>query len=260
MEDKEFMLDGSKMEIGFTTEKAIREIITSVSPKVLLSFREEFRRFVVIFVKKLLDKSPVVYRLCRSMECLDPTVFYNSNPRAVTLFTNLLKALSDANQVDDSSCDSLVSQFRAVRDEIGDLTFNRVNDRVDKYWYSLLSTKAEYSKLWEIVQKVLLLSHGQATVERGFSSNKEIVACNMGEKTLISKRIICDHVLNVGGIANVKITSSLLNSISSAHKKYNQYLDNEKSKHESESRGTKRKIVESDLENLREKKNFENVC
>ena len=33
--------------------------------------------------------------------------------------------------------------------------------------------------LWQVARTILLLSHGQATVERGFSVNKETMADNM---------------------------------------------------------------------------------
>ena len=37
---------------------------------------------------------------------------------------------------------------------------------------------------------LLLLSHGQASVERGFSVNKEVMVQNLAEQSLISQRII----------------------------------------------------------------------
>jgi len=37
---------------------------------------------------------------------------------------------------------------------------------------------ANYPKAWSVCELVLLLSHGQASVERGFSVNKELVVEN----------------------------------------------------------------------------------
>jgi len=34
---------------------------------------------------------------------------------------------------------------------------------------------ANYPKVWSVFELALLLSHGQASVERGFSVNKELV-------------------------------------------------------------------------------------
>ena len=63
----------------------------------------------------------------------------------------------------------------------------------------------QYTELFEVVIMVLVLSHGQAAVERGFSVNKEIEVENMKQQTLIAHRVICDHVTNVEGILNVDL-------------------------------------------------------
>lgn len=47
-----------------------------------------------------------------------------------------------------------------------------------------------FSLLWEVV-KLVLLSHGQASVERGFSVNKQIAVESMEELSYISLQIVC---------------------------------------------------------------------
>ena len=46
--------------------------------------------------------------------------------------------------------------------------------RIDTFFQRLANVN-EYKNLWTVVKLVLLLSHGQATVERGFSVNKLFV-------------------------------------------------------------------------------------
>ena len=48
---------------------------------------------------------------------------------------------------------------------------------------------------------VFLLSHGQATIERGFSVNQEVQEVNMEELSLISQRMVYDEVSSL----NVKV-------------------------------------------------------
>ena len=48
-----------------------------------------------------------------------------------------------------------------------------------------------------MVRKLITLSHGQATIERGFSENKKLTCVNLREKTLIAKRAIVYHVNKV---------------------------------------------------------------
>ena len=47
---------------------------------------------------------------------------------------------------------------------------------------------------WPVVQKLLVLSHEQATVERGFSINKEVVVENQTLQSLVARRIVKDHI------------------------------------------------------------------
>ena len=52
----------------------------------------------------------------------------------------------------------------------------------------------------------LLLSHGQASVDRGFSVNNESVVENQQEESLIARRIIKDHIMHVNCVTNFEIT------------------------------------------------------
>ena len=73
---------------------------------------------------------------------------------------------------------------------------------------------------WSVVKLLLLMSHGQATVERGFSINKEVVVENLSERSFIAHRIIHDHIESVGGLANVQISKQLLMSFAAVRQKY----------------------------------------
>ena len=48
-------------------------------------------------------------------------------------------------------------------------------------------------KLWTCVKALLLLSHGQASVERGFSVKKQVEIDNLSEDTFVAKRLVCDR-------------------------------------------------------------------
>ena len=48
--------------------------------------------------------------------------------------------------------------------------------------------------MWCVFKLLLCLSHGQASVERGFSVNSNLLVENMHEDSLIAQRIVQDHV------------------------------------------------------------------
>ena len=69
-----------------------------------------------------------------------------------------------------------------------------------------VADEKSYAELREIVKMLLVLSHGQATVERGFSVNKQMEVENLAEESLVAKRIISDYVSYVEGIASVDVS------------------------------------------------------
>ena len=64
------------------------------------------------------------------------------------------------------------------------LSFQPMQKRLDIFLCGFLCKL--YPELWAFCQKLLILSHGQASVERGFSVNKEVETCNMQEDTLVA--------------------------------------------------------------------------
>ena len=70
---------------------------------------------------------------------------------------------------------------------------------MDTLLFETMANKPSLGKL----KALLLLSHGQATVERAFSINKQVKNDNLSEDTFVAKRPICDHVTAVGGLQNI---------------------------------------------------------
>jgi len=101
---------------------------------------------------------------------------------------------------------------------------------------------------------LLFLSHGQASVECGFSVNKQIELDNLAEDTFVAKCIICD-VTSVGGLQNTDASDKhLLLAASSARQKYLSYLEGEKKKKECSGRGQKCKLLNDEIDELKKKK------
>ena len=73
----------------------------------------------------------------------------------------------------------------------------------------------------------------------------------MTAQTLISQRVIKDHLLNVGGVTKVSLTKELLLSATHARQRYQAHLDEEKRKREEHKRGEKRKAALEELDNLK---------
>lgn len=118
----------------------------------------------------------------------------------------------------------------------------------------LLREKKKYSNIWSVVRLVLVLSHGQASVERGFSVNEDMLVPNLKKETLIGLRIVYDTVksLNIK-VSEFKITDEMLKYCSSAKSRYNLHILDEKKSQEDENKKRKISAVESEITAARKK-------
>ena len=131
-------------------------------------------------------------------------------------------------------------------------------DRLDKLYYSYFHNGNHKSEhLWPFIA-MLLLSHGQATVERGFSINNHVTEVNQSEGSLQAKRMIKDHFRHIGGFQNVIIDNALINKAKTARMKYRQKLEKEKEERKKEmektSQSRKRKEMADEKEELNAKR------
>ena len=109
-------------------------------------------------------------------------------------------------------------------------------------------------RLWPLVSQLLLLSHGQASVERGFSVNKQMERANLCEETFIAQRLVNDHVKAVGGVMGVALTKELLASCSAARGRYTTYLDKMQKDRMSSAESNKRKSTVDEIDLLKTKR------
>ena len=101
---------------------------------------------------------------------------------------------------------------------------------------------------------LLVLSHGQASLERGFSINRQIEIENMHNETYVAQRVICDHVNSVGGLENIAIDKAMMLSVAGARQKYMMFLDEQKQSKAMIAAGKKRKNVLAEIEELKRAK------
>nr|CAD7575856.1 unnamed protein product [Timema californicum] len=93
---------------------------------------------------------------------------------------------------------------------------------------SFLIGDANYKHLWEVMKICLVLSHGNATVEGGFSVNKSLLVENMHENTVTAQRHIHDEIQEAGGIKNIHISKKMLDYVRGSRKHYHEYLEMKK--------------------------------
>ncbi|KAJ8887333.1 hypothetical protein PR048_013548 [Dryococelus australis] len=96
-------------------------------------------------------------------------------------------------------------------------------ERLDNFWSTLLSGFS-VPDLLNFVKKVLILSHGNASVERGFSVNKELVVENQAQKSLVAQRQVYDGVVTSGGLHDLKVCKKMIHCARNAGGLYGEAL------------------------------------
>jgi len=105
--------------------------------------------------------------------------------------------------VAEGDADSVISQYKKFLEEVVPRNKSKLLDsshRVDQLYHGLLAGSDDYGQLWSVVKMVLLLSHGQATVQRGFSVNRQVDDDNLHADTFCCRCLICDTVAYYGGV------------------------------------------------------------
>lgn len=101
----------------------------------------------------------------------------------------------------------------------------------------------------------MILSHGQADVERGFSINKECLITNLKEESLIGQRHVYSAIQKEGGVKNIIINKELIIAVRNSHSYYEEALKEEqKIKEEHFQIEEKKKRNKKELDMLQEKK------
>ena len=73
---------------------------------------------------------------------------------------------------------------------------------LDEFYFEKIGIQ-KYGELSFVPRLILTLSHGQASVERGFNINNAILETNMLPESLVSKRIVRDHTIAKGQACNL---------------------------------------------------------
>ena len=264
VEDKTNQCSAHRVDLGFVGTELMKKLAFAkkISDKQVLEIRAECKQFILTLIKHLKLKSPLGYRLVRALRCLNPHEMVANRDLCIERFQRVLKALVDANKLSEGKCDDIKHQFISFLDDevpryssqLDGFDHTKEDSHIEKLFHQMMASKQCYEKVWSVVKNVLTLSHGQATVERGFSTNKQISKENLQEHTFVALRLVHDHIKSVAGAINVEITKKLILSVASARQKYMAYLDEQKRKKEKQVVSLKRKSLLEEIEDLKTKK------
>ncbi|KAJ8048024.1 hypothetical protein HOLleu_00178 [Holothuria leucospilota] len=227
----------STVDPGFLAAKKLKELriskVVNVNERQVLQFLGQCRDMLVAATSKLLVKCPLTYTITRNLACMDPCMMATNKDDCVAKFRRVLHKLVFLKQVNEIDCDSLQWEYEAFLDEAVSRNFSKFkgyscdDQRLDTFLSMYMNGVPAYDKLWQLTKKLLILSHGQATVERGFSVNAQLIVENMKEKSVVFQRVVHNAIANYGGLLKTPVTKSLLSYAASARRKYMAYLEDQ---------------------------------
>lgn len=253
VEDAAVYTELEKVDVGRAAEKILK--CCKASAKCILEFRYECRKFLVNMILKVMERSPLRYPVVRGLSCFDPTEMSKTDT-CLGKLKIVLNCLIDNKLLSEHKRDIVCTQYIQFclekRHELQN--YEKDHERLDSFFVRLLKHDASFSQLWAVVKLLLLLSHGQASVERGFSINKQVAVENLAELSYISQRVICEAVKSHGGLLNVPISKELKASVRQARHRYAAYLDEQKKQALSRQAASKRKELEQELDKMHGRK------
>ncbi|KAH8038463.1 hypothetical protein HPB51_001636 [Rhipicephalus microplus] len=216
-------------DIGLAAKSELRKI-TKPSHTAVVSVKKECILFIKACSAKIIERSPLKYKLTRGASCLNPAVCAASVEAGQKLLNIALEVLIEHGRLTGLQgerasrsyvqvCSNSTAQVRLRK-------FDCARERLEKRWVELCASSHE--ELLLFVKIVLCLSHGNSSVERGFSVNKECLVENMKEESLVAQRLVYDEVSAAGGVAEVDVTDKMIDMVRSSNIKWKEDLERKK--------------------------------
>gem|GEM_PF-6826146 len=196
------------LKLGFAVKAELRKM-KEIKESEIKSFKDDCITVLKLICQKIITKSPIKYKLCRGITFCNPQLLSHSLSQALRRLEIVLEIFQEKKWIGSMECDELFKEFKdfcSKREVLECIKqFDRLNQSLDIFWYNLIVTMNGSKKLLSFLKKVLILSHGNAFVERGFSINKEVIVENQLAKSLVAQRQVYEAIQALGGLNNVII-------------------------------------------------------
>ena len=165
------IVNNAKIKIGVEAEEILKQ--HQLTQREILLFRTQCQSFLQTFVSRLQKKSPLQYKFTKYIQCLSPSLISSSPETAKRYMKSVLLHIKDLHIVPVEHIGDILEDFDALcchaKNNESFKSFDHRSMSVDQYFHEICSNNSTYSHLWPMIRTMQVLSHGQASVERGFS-------------------------------------------------------------------------------------------
>ena len=242
-EDISKQLSDSDIVLGESTRSLMKKLESGGQKKIVLGAR----KFYSTTVKYLLSNFPLDNDFLKNLGCLHPNRRTESSS-----CLEIRRVARELPMIDSDNTDIVTDEWKLYQAEEIDDKLWKIEDedknikyrRIDHYWRDVLAIpnangSLKYETLKKVVIGALVLSHGNADVERGLSDNKKLLTkdrINLSEKSIIGNRL-AKEIVKIHDPENmqpelVPITKDLVSNVRSSHMLYQQRIEEEKKQKE----------------------------
>ena len=190
------LLEGSNylkrkgMHLGFSTGEYLCHIVRQdvANLNSVVTFKKEAREMIKVIMQAILEKSPLHSVVVKNANVFDPKSIITLPADSLRRNTkSLLRYIVSLKIISTSIAEKALSQYsnliltKLQLDADKFRSFNSGKERLDDFIFKWFSVTIP-AELKSILKLVLVLSHSQVSIERGFNVNKTFLKVNMNEK------------------------------------------------------------------------------
>ena len=261
--DKKKQVHCKHVEFGFAARRSLKSVTDNktISELAVLTFKTDCVQLLSAMTAKLIERCPLKYPLVTYISSLNPPKMISSASDVTAKFEKILQILMNGNWRSAVECDELLSKYKAFLVQMKqdhavnfrDLTPD--SRRLDTFLGNYMQDHIQFVKLCDIFKMLLTISHGQASVERGYSVNKDLLIENLHEKTVVALRTVHDSISTLEYyFTKLPLTPAMKRHVMSVRIRYGQYLDEQKRESLNEQQRKKRKGVQLSIREAERKK------
>lgn len=233
----ENLLPVKHVKVGYATMAELKKV-KKLKELDVMTFKRDCRECLVKICQKLVTRSPLSYKFTKAVSCFDPQLVSSSKSLAESRLQTLLSILVENKWIDGPTADQAAREFSnfvsqpSASDRLK--SFDRLSDRADHFWRDFFGRSSPELRILKVMKMVLVISHGNSSLERGFSVNKEDLIDNMANETLVARRLVYDSVKTIVGpnVQDLVIDKSLIHSTKNARSRYMEEISRKKAEDE----------------------------
>jgi hypothetical protein len=139
----------------------------------------------------------------------------------------------------------------ATREEQKLLEFKRSEQRLDDLYFKVLQVHKNYPAFATLLKIIFTVSHGQASVERGFNDNNVVLKDNISDISVIARRFLKNYMrVNDVESCKMQISRDLLKSVTASRQRYQTYLEDQRKESKKKEKSDELICVENELKTI----------